>query len=92
MNDTEPALLRQRNRHVRLGHRVHGGADDRNVQADVARELRLGAGLRRNYVGARGQQKDVIESKSLGNGKMNHKFLGNPPAVRVNFILERAGD
>ena len=78
MNDAEAALLRQRDGHVRFGDGVHGGADDGNVQADVARELRLRAGLRRNNVGASGQQKNVIESKSLRNGKMNHKFLGNP--------------
>src|ERR1035437_1671510 len=80
VNNPQPTLLRQRDRHVRLGHGVHGGAHDRNVQADVAGELRLGAGLRWNYVGASGQQKDVIESKSLRNGKMNHRFLGNSPS------------
>jgi hypothetical protein len=48
MDDAQAALLRQRDRHVRLGDRVHGGADDGNVQADVARELRLGVGLRGN--------------------------------------------
>ena len=54
MNDAETALLGERNRHVRFGDGVHGGADDGNVQADVAGELRLGGGGRGNYVGARG--------------------------------------
>ena len=31
-------------------------------------------GLRRHNFGASGQQKDVVESKSLRNGKMNHKL------------------
>ena len=74
MNDADAALLGERDRHVRFGDRVHGGADDGNVQADIARELRLRVGLRGNNVGARGQQQHVIESKSLRNGKMNHKL------------------
>ena len=41
MNDAKTALLRQRDCHVRFGHRVHGGADDGNIQADIAGELRL---------------------------------------------------
>jgi len=54
MNNAEPALLRQRNRHVRFGDGVHGSADDGNVQADVTGELRLGGGGCGNYVGACG--------------------------------------
>ena len=78
MDDANSALLRQRDRHVRFGDSVHGGAHDGNVQADLARKLRLRAGRRRNDVGAGGQEKDVVKSESLRNGKMNHKFLGNP--------------
>ena len=78
MNDSEAALLRQCNRHVRFGHGVHGGAHDRNIQADVARELGLRVGLRGNNVGTRGQQQDIVKSKSLRNRKMNHKCLGIP--------------
>jgi hypothetical protein len=40
--------------------------------------------LRRNHIGSRGQQKNVIESKGLGNGKMNHKISRESPS--------RAGD
>src|SRR5439155_10989422 len=65
VNDAETALLGEGDRHVRFGHGVHGSAYDRDVQTDVAGELRLGDGLRRNDFGARGQQKDVIKSKSL---------------------------
>jgi hypothetical protein len=55
MNNPDPALLRQRNRHVRFGDGIHGGADDGNVQADLARELGLRAGVGRNYIRAGGQ-------------------------------------
>ena len=34
--------------------------------------------LRGNHVRARGQQQNIVESKSLRNGKMNHKCLGIP--------------
>jgi hypothetical protein len=78
MDDPNPALLRQRDRHVRFGDGIHGSANDRNVQADLARKLRLRAGSRWHDVGARRQQKDVVKSESLRNGKMNHKFLENP--------------
>ena len=74
MNNPEAALLGERDRHVRFRHGVHGGAYDGDVQTDVARELRLRDGLRGHNFGASGQQKDVIESKSLRNGKMNHKL------------------
>jgi hypothetical protein len=92
MNNPQAALLRQRDGHVRFGDGVHGGADDGNVEADVARELRLGAGLRRDYVGARGEKKDVIESKSFGNGKMNHKLFGYSRVRGRTLIVETAGN
>jgi len=78
MDDAKPALLGQRDRHVRFGNGVHGGADDRNIDADFSGKLSLGTGTRRNYIGARRQQQDVVESKGLRNGKMNHKCLGIP--------------
>ena len=78
MDDANPALLGERDRHVRLGDCVHGGAHDGNVQTNLARKLRLRAGSRRDNVRAGGQEKDVVKSESLRNGKMNHKCLGNP--------------
>ena len=75
MDDADAALLRQRDRHVRFRDRVHGGADDGNIQADIARELGLGVGQRRNNVGAGGQQQHVIESKRLRDRKMNHNVF-----------------
>ncbi|SPF31568.1 hypothetical protein SBA1_100024 [Candidatus Sulfotelmatobacter kueseliae] len=86
MNNAQAALLRQRDRHMRFRDGVHGGAHDRDVQADGARELRLRAGARRDHVRASGQQKDVIESKSFGNGKVNHSFsLESPSRVGVSL-------
>ena len=74
MDDPDAALLGQRNRHVRFRDRVHGGADDGNVQPDIARELGLSVGQGGNDVGARGQQQHVVEGERLRDRKMNHKF------------------
>ena len=80
MNDPQPALLCQRDGHVRFGDGVHCRAYDGDVQSDVPRELRLCAGLRRDNVRAGGQQKNVIESEGLGNGEMNHRFSRESPS------------
>ena len=74
MNESQAALLRERNGHVRLGDRVHGGADNRNIQAYVTGELGLSAGIGRNNVGAGRQQQHIIKSEGLGNREMNHKL------------------
>src|SRR5258708_1202406 len=70
MDDAEAALLGDRNRHVRFRDGVHGGADDGDVQADVASELRLSSRGCGNYVGARGEEKYVVEGESFGYWKM----------------------
>src|SRR6266849_3212721 len=74
MVDPHAALLCERDCHVRFRDRVHGGADDGDIQADVACELRLRSGQRRNHVGVGGQQQHVIERQCLRDGEMNHKF------------------
>ena len=69
MNNAEPALLRQGNRHVRLGHRVHGGADDGNIQADVARELGLRVGLAGTTSECAGSSNTSSKVRASGTGK-----------------------
>ena len=46
VDNPDAALLRQGNRQARFRDRVHGGADDRDVQGDVARHPRAGINLR----------------------------------------------
>src|SRR3989442_34099 len=75
MDDSQPTLLSDGDGHVGFSHCIHGGADDGNVEADVARELALSIGLRRHHVGVSGQQQHVVEGKGFGDGKMNHSFL-----------------
>ena len=74
MNDSHTALLRQGNGHVGFGDCVHGGTDDGNIQADIARELRLSARKGGHNIGAGRQQQHVIEGESLRNWKVNHNF------------------
>jgi hypothetical protein len=59
---------------VRFGDRVHGGADDRDVQAYVAGDLSLRAGIGRNDFRTRGDEENVIKSKRFRNRKMDHKI------------------
>src|SRR6266513_2849878 len=56
MDDSDPALLSNGDGHMGFSHRIHGGADDRNVQANVARQLGLSVGLCGHHVGVCGQQ------------------------------------
>ena len=58
VNDADAALLRERDGQVRFGHRIHGGADHGNIQADVAGEPGARIGLGRDDVAARGQQQE----------------------------------
>ena len=74
MDDPDAALLRQRDRHVRFRDRVHGGADDGNVEADIARQLGLSVGQRGYDVGTRRQQQHVVEGECFRDRKMNHNF------------------
>ena len=53
MDDAEAALLGERDGHVGFGDRIHGGADDGDVEADVARDLSLRVGVGGHDFGAR---------------------------------------
>ena len=74
MDNSDAALLRERNRHVRFCDRIHGGADDGDIEARCFAELGLRVGLRGNDIRAGGQEQHVIEGKCFGHREMNHKF------------------
>ena len=67
VDDADAALLRQRDGQPRLGHRVHRGGDQRDVQRDVAGEL----GRELNVAGedrrVGGDEQHVIEGQRLLN-------------------------
>ena len=75
VNDADAALLRQRDGQVRLGHRVHGGADDGNIQGNLAREGGARIGLGGQHAAARRLEQDVIESEAFGNAVLVHRVI-----------------
>ena len=50
VNNAQATLLGQSDSHVGFGHCVHGGANNRNVEADVPRELGLSVGFGGDHV------------------------------------------
>ena len=72
MNNADAALARQRDRQVRFCDGVHGGADDRNVQADGAAQTRASVGLGWNDAATSGYKEDVVEGQSFGDVLDNH--------------------
>ena len=54
VDDADAAFLRERDREPRLGHGVHRGRDDGDVQAQGARELRLQLHFARQNLGVSG--------------------------------------
>ena len=64
MEHADPAELRQRNRHVGFGHRVHRRRQDRDVERDFAGEEGLGVRLARQNRGFERLQEHVVERQS----------------------------
>ena len=72
VDDADAALLGQCDGQRRLGHRVHGRRDQRNIQADAPGELRPRiSGLRRDLAVPRNQQ-DVVKSDSVLDNLVLH--------------------
>ena len=68
VDDAEPAVLRHRDRQPGLGDRVHRRGEDRDVEADVAREARGDVDEVRMQLGFRGPQQDVVERQADRDG------------------------
>ncbi len=72
MDDSNAALLRQRDRQVRLRDGVHGGGDHRNVQCDLASEARARVHLGRDHFAAGRLEQYIVEGEALGEYVLNH--------------------
>ena len=57
---THATLARHGNRHARFGDGVHRRRNERNVEGDLARQLRRRVDLGRDDVGLAGQQQNVV--------------------------------
>ena len=73
MDDSDAALLRQRDREVRLGDRIHGRADDGDVHRDVPGEAGARVGFGRQHVAARRLEKYIVEGETFQNRFLDHE-------------------
>ena len=65
VDDAEAAVLRHGDRHLGLGHRVHGGGDDRQVEVDRLGQARRDVDVARQDLGAPGPQQHVVEGEAF---------------------------
>jgi hypothetical protein len=82
--DADPSFLRQRNCHPRLGHRVHGGTHQRNIQDDVSRQVGADVDVLRQHIGLRRQQQYIVKCEGFANGTYDHEKL-----LRLGFMNSR---
>ena len=61
MNEAEPAVERHGNRHARLGHGVHVGRNDGNIETQTFRKLRVEMCVARENLGIKRCERDVVE-------------------------------
>jgi hypothetical protein len=72
VNDAHSTLASHGDGGTRLGHGVHRGADDRDVQLDGSREPRTHIGFRRQDLAVRGHEHDVVERQALAKISVKH--------------------
>src|SRR5207342_1723096 len=65
MDDAETALARERDREARLGHGVHRGRDERDVQCDRRRQAGDSRDVVRQHARLRRDEEDVVEGEAL---------------------------
>ncbi len=73
MNDADAALLRQGDGEVRLGDRVHGRADDRDIDRDMPGQAGARIGFGRQDVAASRLEKYVVEGETFQNRFLDHE-------------------
>jgi hypothetical protein len=81
VHDADAALLGQGDREASLGHGIHGGRYQGNVQADVARYLGGQADIAGKDGGVRGDEQDVVECECLG-----YHSHGFQPRFQIRII------
>ncbi len=72
VDDAEAALLRHRDRGPRLGDGVHGGAEQRDVEPDRARERGGDVGVARQDARGGGDEQHVVEGEALAQLRRQH--------------------
>jgi hypothetical protein len=76
VHDPDPAVLRQADRGLVLGHRVHRGREQRDVQRDLAREARLHVDLVRQHLARAGHEQHVVEGQAITEVEVAGRRVG----------------
>ena len=85
VNDADAALLRQGNGQVRLGHGIHRGAENRNIESDFSCQAGSRIGFGRQHIAERRLKNQIIEGESLRDARSDHgdKFITPSQKVKV---------
>ena len=73
VDDADAAGLRHGDRHLGLGHRVHGRGDDRDVERDFAGDAAADIDVGRQQFGQAGLDQHVVEGQRLAQGSVGHR-------------------
>ena len=83
VDDADAAFLRDGDRQARLGHRVHGGGHERQVQLELAGEAGLQGNFARQDARVGGNEEDVVEGQRL----LNHPHVFHARKAALYAIL-----
>src|SRR5438132_1657548 len=72
VHHADPALARDRHRHLRLGHRVHRGRDERQVERDAPGEARADVDVARMHTRVPRNEQDVVEGEGGARAEGSH--------------------
>ena len=81
VDDAEAAGLRHGDRHLGLGHGVHGRGDDRDIERDFASDPGADIGVGRQQLGQSRLEQDVVEGERFAQGSVGflvHRQLQSP--------------
>ena len=84
VDDPDPALARERDRHPRLGDRVHRRRDDRDLERDRARQPRRGRDVVRQHRRLGRHEQDVVEGEALLRRTSRNGRARTRPAARLS--------
>ena len=84
VDDPDPALAGESDRHPRLGHRVHRGGDDRDLERDRPGQPGRGRDVVREHGRLRRNQQDVVEGEAFLRRTSRNGRARNRPAARLS--------
>ena len=65
MDDPDPALTGDGDGHAVLCHGIHGGADQRDIQTDLLRQLGVQVHVGGQNIAGRGDQQNIVKGEPL---------------------------